>query len=144
MRYLNYVMQKAQYDTARETLEDLLREREEIFARTQPKSVPFDVEKVDGGGGNNPLDEYLITVERRKLNERITVAKEMLADRRYLLDEALRLLQESTQLYDIVFRMRYIKCKTVREMAYELNYSERNIYRLLRHIQREVKMRIGG
>ena len=139
MYYLDYEIQKRKYSEAQQKLDDILMEREEIFDRTQPKSIPFDKEKVDGGSQKNAFDEYLVELERKRINERIAEAKNMLDDRKELFQTVEKMLMESKDQDDIIYRMKYIECKNNRQIAKIIHYSESQIYRILKNISKMIE-----
>jgi len=138
MKYIEYAESRERYEVAKGRLEDLLREKEELFDRTQPRSVPFDKERVDGGGTSHPFEEYLIALERTKLDERIAAAREILQDRSQLLKETEEDLRRSAETEDVIYCLRILDGRKVAEVAAATYYSEAQIYRVLREIDRNI------
>ena len=134
MRFIEYARTKSKYDAAREQVEELFWEAQTLFEKTQPRSVPFDKDRVDGGGGLNAMDEYLISTERKKLAERIELA-ELIANGWH---EALKReeseLRRSADILDRIYTAKYIDGKKNAEVMALAYYSERQLYRAYKTI----------
>ena len=50
----------------------------------------------------------------------------------------------SDPLQKNVLRMRYMECRSVREIAYFLNYSEQHIFRILQRVERKLEESAGN
>ena len=139
MLYLDYEDAKESYKKALGDYEAILAEKEALFRKTQPRAVQFDKEKVKGGKPSNPFESYLVQKEKRRIDERLDEAKKILNERLRLLNEAGKALYESRELEDKVYRMRYVERFRVRRIAKNLNYSEAQVFRILKKIQSELK-----
>ena len=137
--FKDYEIQKKRFLDAQQKLDEVLSEKEEIFAKTQPKSIPFDKEKVDGGSAPNAFDEYLVEMERKRINERIAEAKFILEDRRELFKTAEEMLTDSKDIDDIIYRLKYIERKNNRQIAKMVHYSESQVYRILSNIAKMIE-----
>ena len=60
MIYIEYVELQEKYYAAQKEYDKVLSEKEELFIRTQPSSIPTDKETVSGGKPSNAFDNYLI------------------------------------------------------------------------------------
>lgn len=87
-----------------------------------------------GSGGGSQVEEgvILIMIASEKYESMKTVLKEM--------QDALSPIIEgiSDPLQKNALRMRYIECRSVREIAYYLNYSEQHIFRILQRAERKI------
>ena len=137
--YIEHFLLEKRFNIAVERLEDLLREREEIFDRTQPRSIPFDKDKVDGGGGENAMDAYLIELERKQIDERIADARYIVEQRKDLLQIQEEALRRSGKIEDIVYRLKYLEGKSVKNIAETTFWSERKVYRIAKQIQKDIE-----
>ena len=141
MKYIEHAEMKERYEVAKARLADLLQEKEELFDRTQPRSVPFDKERVDGGGGGHPFDDYLTAMERTRLDERIAAAREILHDRSELLRTAEEDVRKSAESWDVIYCLRILDGRKISEVAAIPHYSEAQVYRVLREIDENVGAR---
>ena len=132
--YLEYETFKRRLTDTQNMLDEILCEREELFAKTQPKSFDYTVERVEGGEARNKFDEYLIAKEAKQIDERLEEAKALLEDRRQMLFEKEQELRQSRDVYDRIYRMRFVDRLKVQRIASMVGYSEASVYRLLKII----------
>ena len=57
MIYIEYEAYKNRYYESQKKYNDILNEKEVLFAMTQPKTMQYDGEPVNGGVHNNIFDE---------------------------------------------------------------------------------------
>ena len=134
MIYLEYVKAKKDKERAEEIYKKVLREIEDVFELTQPKSVPTDVDKVTSTKLGGPFDNYLAEKERRQLDERLIEARRLLETRERLLDKKLSELMGSVDPEDVIYRERYVLGFKISVIALHVSYSESQVYRILRKI----------
>ena len=139
MVYLEYEAFKVKYLQTLERYNEILSEKEELFNRTQPKSVRYDKERVAGGDPSNAFDEYLIKKEEKRIDDRLMEVKSLVDDRKQLLNVKEQELRVSKDTYDKVYRMRFLDRLKVRTIASMLRYSEAQIYRMLHTISETLK-----
>ena len=130
MLYLDYERFRKNYLEAQHIYDEVLSEKEELFARTQPKAVQFDKEPSIGGDKGNPFDSYLVEKERKRIDERLTEAKLILNERKDLLKLKEQELKNSNDIYDKIYRLRYIVRWKVSKISRETGYSESQVYRI--------------
>lgn len=135
MVYLDYEAFKAKYLETQRSFDAILQEKEELFARTQPNAVRFDKERVSGGKIPNPFEDYMIAKEKKQIDQRLAEAKSILDDRERLLRLKEAELRASKAVIDRVYVLRYIERMRVYKIMRKLNYSERQIYRMLETIE---------
>ena len=122
---------KKAYEDAKSVYKGIMDEKAELFARTQPSSVKAS-EKVAGGGAKRtPFDDYLVAVERAEIDRRIGEAKNIMLERRALLQTLEADLRASKIREDKVYLLRYVECWKVQRIARYMHYSEAQIYRIL-------------
>ena len=138
--YMEFVDYRAKYLEAQRQYDEILNEKEQLFETTQPKAVISDKEKISGGKNTNSFDDYLITKERKRIDERLLESKKILDDRELLLKLKERELRESNILIDKIYCMRYLDEIRVCKIARIVNYSEAQIYRALDEIKRSLKL----
>lgn len=148
MIYLEYEDYLCKYKEAQKAYESILTEKESLFQRTQPKSTMGEYERefdksisVGGVGGSrvNLIEEYVIEVEEKHINERLEAAKSILDDRAALLSQKEQELRKSKRIDDELYILRYLENKRIKDIARMLNYSEPQIYRRLKHIRQKIK-----
>ena len=137
--YLEYEELRWRYNEALERCNKILEEKEELFARTQPKSVRFDQERVEGTPNAHIFDDYVMTMEKRKVNERLAEARSILDERKHLLEHKEWELRQSKDIKDRLFVLRYLDRWRIRRISKATQYSEAQIYRLLQEIRESLE-----
>lgn len=139
MVYLEYEAQKLKFQQTHQKYDEILTEKEALFAMTQPKAVQFDKERVSGGTPSNTFDEYVIRKDQLQIDERLAEAKALLDERERLLSVKESELRASKEIIDRVYVARVLDHMKMQKMVRSLSYSESHIYRLLGEIFREVR-----
>lgn len=122
-----------------EELFKLINKRDELFLKTQPKSSKFDKEKVDSKSTKNMMEEYVI--QKEYLNERIMQLNITLDDIDQVLKRKRDELKQSKNIYDRIYYYYCIERLSIYKVSCLINYSESQIYRKLKKMGIEVKMR---
>ena len=93
-----------------------------------------DGEPVVSSPKNDKFDNYLIALEKSGIDERIAEAQKLydLWDTRCKATEAE--LRQSRELNDQIYVRRWIEHKGVKRIAYELHYSKRAVYYIVKKI----------
>lgn len=112
----------------------IIREKEKLFAKTQPNATRFDKEKVTGGVMENAFDTYLERKDETMIDYRISEAESLLRNRELLLSIKKDELYASHDILDKVYRMNRIERIRPYRIARILNYSVSQIYRHLERI----------
>lgn len=144
MLYVEYHEYKTKYYEAQKKYDEILSEKEKLFAITQPKSTSFDKEIVSGGSPSNSFDNYLILKEKKQIDERLKEARSILSDREKLLrikEEELRL---SSDWHDIAYIYKYIDNLPVKIIKAKMPYCRSQIYEILKIIKKNVKSDKNG
>jgi hypothetical protein len=139
MLYLEYAKLRLKVQKLEDELDKALDERQDIFERTQPKSVDYKKERVNSQSTVNTNDSYLIALERRRIDERVKEYKSTLNDRKTLLGAKESELRVSNNRYDRVYCKIYLDCCKIGAISKELNYSRSQVWRMLK----EIKANIG-
>ena len=139
MIYLEYEDYKIKYIHSQQRYEQIITEKENLFLKTQPKSVQFDKERVSGGLSDSAFDNYLIAKEQKNIDARLAEAKEILNERENLLRIKEAELRESNEVLDRLYCCRVLDRMKMQKIIRVMNYSESHIYRMLGEIYREVK-----
>ena len=139
MLYIDYIKAQNDYLAAWDTYAEVLKEKEALFDRTQPKGIDYQKDKVQGGGNTNAFDEYILAKERAGIDERLEEAKKI-ADARWVLMESIQqALRSSMDIEDRVFCLRFMEHRRVKEVAKMLSYSESHVWHVSSRVQAEVQ-----
>lgn len=139
MIYVEYEMIWNKIRSKEKELFELINKREKLFDKTQPKSADFDKVFVDGKNPTNTLEQYVIQDEY--LNTRIKQLNITLDDMYQVLKRKREELRLSKNPYDKIYNYFCIERLSIYKISYLMNYSESQIYRKLKKMGVEVKMR---
>lgn len=139
MVYLEYEDFKSKYLETQKKYDAILREKEDLFQRTQPKSANMTEDRVSGGSASNAFEQYVIAKDKKQIDERLAEARGILEDREKLLSMKLVELRQSNLIEDKIYRMRFVDRLRVWKIARLVNYSEMQVYRILSSIQENIK-----
>lgn len=139
MVYKEYIEYKYKYYQAQRKLDNLLDEKEKLFNKTQPHTTDISSERIKGGSNNNKFDNYVIEKERKKIDEKLRERKKTLIYREKLFRQKEQELLESKDIYDLIYRYRYIESYKVSKIARIIHYSTRQTSRYLSDIESEIK-----
>lgn len=139
MIYPEYERFRQNYLEAQRRYDAVLSEKEKLFARTQPQAVRFDKESCTGSAGGSPFDGYLIEKERKRIDERLDEARNLMNHRKELLNLKEQELKISKDLYDKIYRLKYISHWKVQKISRETGYSESHLYRILNSINNQIR-----
>ena len=138
MLFLEYERAKDRlYDTQR-IFEAVLLEKERLFTITQPKAITYDKDNVETSPSASMLDNYIIALEEKKIEEKLAPYRRLLKDRAQLLEIKERELRKSPDRHDKVYVCRFLDGMSIRSTARHLNYSKSEIYRCLQHIKKKI------
>lgn len=139
--YLTYEEYKKNYYKVQKLYNEILEEKEKLFAKTQPKSTKFDKINVDGGNISNSFDDYLIIKEKKQIDKRLNEIKIISEDRKKLLDAKEDELRKSKEWIDKIYVYKYIENLQVRKIIHLVPYEEAQVYRKLEEIKKTLKER---
>lgn len=135
--FASYAELKNKYLDAQRKFDEILKEKEALFAKTQPKSPKLD--KIGSCEYHNTFDEYLINKERYKIDERLAEIKLILEDRERLLSLKKHELYGSKNSVDKVYKMKYLEQHDVPYIGNTLHFSRTQVYRILDVIKKALK-----
>ena len=130
--YVQYEQYKDEYHKAMKRYEEVLNEKEQLFQRTQP-GIGYE-EHTGGGGYVNKLDQYVIDLERKQINERLEIAESIMIDWRKLCEAKELELRQCKDHETVVYVMRFIDHKRIRDIENATHYSRASIYRYIERI----------
>ena len=141
MLYLDHSHFKRLYLKAQKAYDSILSEKEELFSKTQPRSARLDTERVSGGSKENSFDVYMSSVERNRLDDRLTEARILMQERYKLLMQTETEIRKSKEMTDLIYMLRYIDCLKISKIAKKVGYSKSQVYRIIEQIDANIKMR---
>ena len=144
MLYIQYNEFKIKYYNAQKDYDDILSEKERLFARTQPQATVYDKEKVNGGSPSNAFDEYLVEKEKKNIDNRLKEARSILEDRERLLKLKEEELRRSGDWHDKAYVYKYIEGLKVREIKFKMPYCRSQIYEILNKIRKNTSSDKNG
>lgn len=136
MVYVEYEKLKKQYDYMVGITDQILKEKENLFCKTQPNAIQYDKVSVTGGKHENGFDDYLEECEKRKIDKRLNEAICILNARAELVRLKEQELRASKEPIDVIYCMKVLDNVKVPTIAMALNYSEMQIYRFLNKIKK--------
>lgn len=143
MRYLTHRKRYIEYLQAQDDLNRVLDEWILAFQKTQPKSMTYG-DKVQQSITGSMLDEYVITVEDKRLYSRIKAAREIMNAKGELLQIAEEELRKSKNIYDLIYTYKWVDEIKTKEIYRKLdlmgmNYSTSQIYEITKRIKRQIE-----
>ena len=145
--YLEHRGYYLSYLEAQKKLEDIINEYEAILAKVQPKSSlaeherEFSKETILPPSGKkiNKAEEYAITMEQRKIRERLFDAKLILQERFNLLDLKEQEIRKSKDIYNRIYTLKWIDGMKAETIIEETGYSRSQVYNILKHISKQIE-----
>lgn len=135
MVYVQYERIKIRYLISQNNYEELIKDKEDLFATTQPKTQKYDQDRVSGGQSDNVFDRYLSRKQEIFLEERLEEARTIVEDRRRLLEMKREELECSEDAADRVYYLRFIKRAKTKEISDQIGYSIAQTNRILKDIR---------
>ena len=139
MLYIEYEEYKNKYYEVQRKYNDILNEKEELFARTQPKATQITGEKTAVGKHINAFDDYLIQKEKKNIDQRLEEVKSILDDRERLVKLKEDELRASNNSHDKIYKYRYIDRLTIEKTARLSSYSRSQVFNIRNIIKKNIK-----
>lgn len=130
----NYYDQQQELQTALYRLESLKEKREMYFNMTQPGSVDYSKEPVEGGVHIDSMTEYTIKIE--KIDKEIKQVESEIETLNKYLKKMESCLRAMKGIYEKIFVYKYIDGLNVTQIVNRVNYSQSDVYRKLQIIER--------
>lgn len=140
-RYTDYESYLVRYEHIQMQFVRVLLEKEKLLTRTLPSAIRYDKDKVQNTIDDNPLEDYIISVEEKELDIKIARLRRHLDDWRVLMDVKEGELRKSQVLIDRVYVMKYLDGLSVNKICRILHYEKTRIYELLTEIAKNGKKR---
>ncbi|MDR1240292.1 MAG: hypothetical protein LBK29_00200 [Oscillospiraceae bacterium] len=130
---INYLETKCEINLIKTRLEILRIQKEELKSLIDPSSLLFDKIKVQSSPEfDKKIIEYVYRAS--KIDEKISKKKNQLKFLEIKLAKMEKILREVKGLRYKIFVMRCIDGLSVRKIAWKLNFSESNVYKILAQI----------
>ena len=139
-RYTDYESYLVRYEYIQMQFVRVLLEKEKLLTRTLPSAIRYDKDKVQNTIDDNPLEDYIISVEEKELDVKIARLRRHLDDWRVLMDVKEGELRKSQVLIDRVYVMKYLDGLSVNKICRILHYEKTRIYELLTEIAKNGKL----
>lgn len=137
--YLDYEYTKARYEAMQERFAKVLLEKERLFLQAIPGAIRYDKDKISSTPIGSPLEDFVVNVDTKELDIKISRLRRHLNDWGALLSIKENTLRKSTSLTDRVYVMRYLDGYGVNRMCRQLHYAKSRIYQILQGIENNLK-----
>lgn len=138
MLYIEYERCKDIYIELQAKYEAVMLEKERLFTKVMPNAINYDKEDIQTSIGSNMLEEYILALEKNKVDERLESIKSMLDDRQRLLYMKEQALRNSPDKYDRLYVFRYLEGMGIKQIMRKMYLSRAQVYRLLDDIRRKI------
>ena len=137
--YIEYSNCKKKLVEAQKSFTKILDEKEELFNITQPQGTNYDKELVDGGSRENVFDKYLEMKEIKEIDKRLDEARTILNDRKIMEKIKKEELLQSNDVKDKIYVHKFLDHLSYNQIAKSVNYSEREVYRVVKKMREETQ-----
>lgn len=138
IEYMEYERVKGKYARLQEQFCKILLEKERLMTRTMPSAIRYDKDKVQNAVDDNPLEDYVISVEEKGLDAKIARFRTLLDDWKMMLDVKEQELRKSKDIINRVYVCRYLDGYSVNRMCRALHYEKSRIYQFLEDIENKI------
>ena len=125
-----------EYKEAKKEFEKALAKKSQLLYSVVPKSANFENELVKGSSSNKFLN---YTIKMEEIDKEINVRRNL----RDVLEYRLKLkeieLNNSSNILDKIYLLKYVKNMKVRYIAIKTKYSKRRIYDFINDIRKMIK-----
>ena len=138
--FIEHYKLNEEYKEAKKEFEKALAKKSQLLYSVVPKSTDFENELVKGSSSNKFLN---YTIKMEEIDKEINVRRNL----RDVLEYRLKLkeieLNNSSNILDKVYLLRYVDERKVKYIAIKINYSRPRIYQFLNEINERLdKIRI--
>lgn len=128
MVYPEYQEALQLYRQSQQKYSRLVDRKEELIYQVMPSGIRYDKDKVQ-----TSTTDWISAVLAKlvDVNTELEAAKEVMTDRRYLLEIKKKDLEESTLVEDQIYVMYYLRGMKVHRIARKIGYSKSQIFRIL-------------
>ena len=134
--FIEHYKLNEEYKKAKKEFEKALAKKSQLLYSVVPKSANFENELVKGSSSNKFLN---YTIKMEEIDKEINVRRNL----RDVLEYRLKLkeieLNNSSNILDKIYLLKYVKNMKVRYIAIKTNYSKRRIYDFINDIRKMIK-----
>ena len=134
--YLEYESFKLKYRSLQEKYDAVLTEKEKLITKAMPSATRYDKESVKCNSNGNPNEDYVISLEEKKIDEKIAKIEKLLKERENLISLKEKELRKSNDLFDRIYVMRVIDGFNFDKIASKIDRSKSQVYRMFDQIQK--------
>ena len=139
MIYQDYEKAYDQYIKAQEWFEQALQEQERLITRTLPRAIRYDKQQAQRSDDVNPLDDYVIEKEEKRIDKKIARSRKLLEARLKILEMKEKDLRKSQHHLDKIYVLYHLEGHTPSQVANALNYSMAQVYRYINKLKKDEK-----
>lgn len=134
--FIEHYKLNEEYKEAKKEFEKALAKKSQLLYSVVPKAANFENELVKGSSSNKFLN---YTIKMEEIDKEINVRRNL----RDVLEYRLKLkeieLNNSSNILDKIYLLKYVKNMKVRYIAIKTNYSKRRIYDFINDIRKMIK-----
>ncbi len=134
--FIEHYKLNEEYKEAKKEFEKALAKKSQLLYSVVPKSANFENELLKGSSSNKFLN---YTIKMEEIDKEINVRRNL----RDVLEYRLKLkeieLNNSSNMLDKIYLLKYVKNMKVRYIAIKTNYSKRRIYDFINDIRKMIK-----
>ena len=134
--FIEHYKLNEEYKEAEKEFEKALAKKSQLMYSVLPKSANSEIELVKGSSSNKFLN---YTIKMEEIDKEINVRRNL----RDVLEYRLKLkeieLNNSSNILDKIYLLKYVKNMKVRYIAIKTNYSKRRIYDFINDIRKMIK-----
>lgn len=136
MIYPEYELYKSKYLNLQEQFNMVLTEKERLITKLLPNATTYDKDNGSGAPSDNPLEDYVISLEEEMIDAKLDRLRPLLEDRKTLLESKEQELRVSGDCHDKIYRMKYLDGYGINRIAKIMHYSKSQVYRILEKIDK--------
>ena len=125
-----------EYKEAKKEFDKALEKKSQLLYSVVPKSANFENELVKGSSSNKFLN---YTIKMEEIDKEINVRRNLRDVLAYRLKLKEIELNNSSNILDKIYLLKYVKNMKVRYIAIKTNYSKRRIYDFINDIRKMIK-----
>lgn len=133
--FIEHYKLNEEYKEAKKEFEKALAKKSQLLYSVVPKAANFENELVKGSSSNKFLN---YTIKMEEIDKEINVRRNL----RDVLEYRLKLkeieLNNSSNILDKVYLLKYVDERKVRYICIKTNYSKTQIYRILEEIKKKI------
>ena len=139
MVYPEYELYKSKYLNLQEQFNMILMEKERLITKLLPNATTYDKDNTSSAPSDNPLEDYVISLEEQQIDMKLDRLRPLLEDRKRLLDFKEQELRLSSNRYDRLYKYRILDGMGVNKISRIMGYSRAQIYKDLDKIMKKIK-----